>query len=75
MARKRKGGSEIAAAQMREVVLDAWRTNAAVTAFLVARLPDALWDAKLPGAPARTGRNGEERDMGVPGRAARCSAT
>jgi uncharacterized damage-inducible protein DinB len=37
-------------------ILESWRTNCGVTAFLVARLPAALWDEPIPGAPARTVR-------------------
>lgn len=35
-------------------LLAAWRTNCRVTAYLVEQLPDALWDAPLPGVPRRT---------------------
>jgi uncharacterized damage-inducible protein DinB len=37
-------------------LLKAWSTNARVTAFLVEKLPDALWDAPLPGTPRKTVR-------------------
>jgi len=37
-------------------ILDAWRTNSRVTAYLVERIPPALWDAAVPGAPRRTVR-------------------
>jgi uncharacterized damage-inducible protein DinB len=38
------------------MLLAAWRTNSRVTAYLVERLPAALWDAQVPGAPGRTVR-------------------
>ncbi|MEP6691214.1 MAG: DinB family protein [Gemmatimonadaceae bacterium] len=41
---------------LRDAILDAWKTNNRVTIFLVERLPAALWDAKMPGAPRRTVR-------------------
>jgi len=34
----------------------AWRTNNRVTEQLIKRLPAALWDAAIPGAPRRTVR-------------------
>lgn len=37
-----------------ETVIDAWRTNNRVTAYLVEHLPAALWRAAVPGAPRRT---------------------
>lgn len=40
----------------RDMLLDAWRTNNRVTAFLLEQIPDELWGAKLPGAPRRTVR-------------------
>jgi uncharacterized damage-inducible protein DinB len=39
-----------------EMLLAAWRTNNRVSVFLIERLPDELWDAKVPGAPRRTVR-------------------
>jgi uncharacterized damage-inducible protein DinB len=45
-----------AKADLRAAILDAWRTNCGVTAFLVERLPEKLWDEPLPGAPTRTVR-------------------
>jgi uncharacterized damage-inducible protein DinB len=39
-----------------ESVLAAWRTNSRVTAYLVERIPAALWDVPIPGAPRRTVR-------------------
>jgi hypothetical protein len=35
-------------------LIDAWRTNSRVTAYLVEHLPAALWEAAVPGAPRRT---------------------
>lgn len=37
-----------------ETILDAWRTNARLTAFLIERLPESLWSGAIPGAPRRT---------------------
>jgi hypothetical protein len=53
-ARSRPSGSERVPALLRESILDAWRTNERVTAFLIESLPTALWSAGLPGAPRRT---------------------
>ncbi len=39
---------------LRESILDAWKTNNRVTIFLVEYLPAELWEAKVPGAPRRT---------------------
>lgn len=44
------------APDQREILLDAWRTNNRVTAFLVENLPSELWTAAVPGAPRRTVR-------------------
>jgi uncharacterized damage-inducible protein DinB len=41
---------------LRDSILGAWRTNGLVTAYLVERLPAALWDVPVPGAPQRTVR-------------------
>lgn len=35
-------------------LIDSWRTNARVTAYLVEHLPAPLWDAAVPEAPRRT---------------------
>ena len=37
-------------------LLNAWRTNNRVTAFLIENLSDALWVTAVPGAPRRTVR-------------------
>jgi len=37
-------------------LLSAWRTSCQTTDFLVAHIPDALWDASIPGSPRRTFR-------------------
>jgi len=37
-------------------ILTAWRTNAQVTAYLVAHLPAPLWNASIPEEPRRTVR-------------------
>ena len=39
---------------LRETILDAWRTSNRVTIYLVERLPPGLWTAAVPGAPRRT---------------------
>lgn len=39
---------------LRDTILDAWRTNNRVTVFLIEHLPIELWEAKVPGAPRRT---------------------
>ena len=41
---------------LREAILDAWRTNCRVTDYLVEQLPTRLWNAPVPGVPRRTGR-------------------
>ena len=46
----------LAAPDLRDTILAAWRTNNRVTVFLVERLPSGLWGAKVPGAPRRTVR-------------------
>ena len=43
-------------ARLREAMLASWRTNNRTTVFLVKRVPDTLWDAKVPGAPGKTVR-------------------
>jgi len=35
-------------------IIDAWRTSARVTAYLVEHLPAPVWNATVPGAPRRT---------------------
>ena len=42
------------AADLRDTILDAWRTSNQVTVFLVEHLPAELWTAAIPGAPRRT---------------------
>jgi len=44
-------------ARLSRSVLNAWRINSRVTAFLVERLPAELWPLGLPGAPRRTVRS------------------
>ena len=44
----------LSAINLRDTILDAWKTNNRVTVFLVEHLPAGLWEAKLPGAPRRT---------------------
>jgi uncharacterized damage-inducible protein DinB len=41
---------------LRETILDTWRTSNRVTVFLVERLPPELWASAVPGAPRRTVR-------------------
>lgn len=45
-----------ATSDLSRIILDSWRTNCRVTAFLVKHLPAALWNQPIPGAPARTVR-------------------
>jgi len=42
---------------LHESILNAWRINSRVTAFLVEQLPADLWTLGLPGAPRRTVRS------------------
>lgn len=42
---------------MTSTLLDPWRTCARVTAFLVERLPDEVWDARVPDVPRKTVRS------------------
>lgn len=35
-------------------IVEAWRTNQRVTAFLVGRIPPEIWAAPIPGAPRKT---------------------
>jgi uncharacterized damage-inducible protein DinB len=51
-----EGRIVLAAPDLRDTILAAWRTNNRVTVFLVERLPAALWGASVPGAPRRTVR-------------------
>jgi uncharacterized damage-inducible protein DinB len=39
---------------LRDTILNAWKTNNRVTIFLVEHLPAELWEATVPGAPRRT---------------------
>jgi uncharacterized damage-inducible protein DinB len=39
---------------LRDTILNAWKTNNRVTIFLVEHLPAELWEATIPGAPRRT---------------------
>lgn len=41
---------------LEEIILPAWETNARVTQLFLARLPAAIWDRAIPGAPRRTPR-------------------
>ena len=41
---------------IRDTILDTWRTSNRVTVFLVEHLPTALWTSGVPGAPRRTVR-------------------
>ncbi len=38
------------------MLLQSWRTNSRVTAYVVEQLPRALWDMAIPGGPRRTVR-------------------
>jgi uncharacterized damage-inducible protein DinB len=46
----------LAAPDLRDTILAAWRTNNRVTVFLVEHLPSPVWEARVPGAPRRTVR-------------------
>ena len=39
---------------LRDTILNTWRTNNRVTLFLVERIPPELWASAIPGAPRRT---------------------
>ncbi len=39
---------------LRDTILNTWRTNNRVTVFLIEHLPPKLWAAGVPGAPRRT---------------------
>jgi uncharacterized damage-inducible protein DinB len=39
---------------LRDTILNTWRTNNRVTVFLIEHLPPQLWAAAIPGAPRRT---------------------
>jgi uncharacterized damage-inducible protein DinB len=39
-----------------EALIDAWRTNHRVTAYLIENLPAELWSQSIPGSPRRTVR-------------------
>ncbi len=41
---------------LRDTILNAWKTNNRVTIFLVERLPTELWEAQVPGIPRRAVR-------------------
>lgn len=43
-----------ASLNLRDSILEAWKTNDRVTVFLVEHLAAELWAAKVPGAPRRT---------------------
>lgn len=45
-----------ASPDLRDTILNAWKTNNSVTIFLIEHLPDELWEATVPGAPRRTVR-------------------
>jgi uncharacterized damage-inducible protein DinB len=40
--------------ELHALILASWRTNSRVTAYLIEHIPDAVWDAPIPGAPRRT---------------------
>ncbi len=39
---------------LRDTILDTWRTSNRVTVFLIEQLPAKLWKSAIPGAPRRT---------------------
>jgi uncharacterized damage-inducible protein DinB len=40
--------------ELRDTILNTWRTSNRVTVFLIEHLPPELWAATVPGAPRRT---------------------
>jgi uncharacterized damage-inducible protein DinB len=48
-----KGRADVIA-DLRDTILNTWRTNNRVTVFLVEQLPPGLWATAVPGAPRRT---------------------
>lgn len=42
--------------ELRDALLDTWRTSNRLTVYLFENLPDDLWAEKVPGAPRRTVR-------------------
>ena len=44
---------------LRDTILNTWRTSNRVTVFLVEHLPPELWAAAVPGAPRRTHHRGQ----------------
>ena len=51
-----RGKKTVDPIDLRDTILDAWKTNNRVTVFLVEHLPVELWEAQVPGAPRRTVR-------------------
>jgi uncharacterized damage-inducible protein DinB len=45
-----------ATSDLSSTILASWRTNSRVTAYLFEQIPAALWNAPIPGEPARTVR-------------------
>jgi len=41
---------------LRDTILDTWRTSNRVTIYLIEHLPSEVWDVPIPGAPRRTVR-------------------
>ncbi|HEU4955741.1 MAG TPA: DinB family protein [Gemmatimonadales bacterium] len=39
---------------LRDTILNSWRTSNRLTVFLVEHIPAELWDSAIPGAPRRT---------------------
>jgi uncharacterized damage-inducible protein DinB len=39
---------------LRDTILNTWRTNNRVTVYLIEHLPAVLWETTVPGAPRRT---------------------
>src|SRR5262245_10344555 len=54
--RRRRVTEAMALDDLKASILGSWRTNSRVTAYLVEHIPDALWDAQIPGQPRRTVR-------------------
>jgi uncharacterized damage-inducible protein DinB len=47
-------GAQPVIPDLRDTILDTWRTSNRVTVFLIEHLPPGLWATAVPGAPRRT---------------------
>jgi uncharacterized damage-inducible protein DinB len=46
--------STIMIPDLRDTILNTWRTSNRLTVFLIERIPPELWESPIPGAPRRT---------------------